>query len=98
MSTTSRLKGRVQLAFASALLTLLIVGAISYRGMTVYSESGRWVEHTYEVLSSLQDLLFTMENIESGGRGFVLTGERRYLEVHRASVLRAEQEKQRFAV
>src|ERR1700681_3758686 len=55
---------KVQLAFGSAFVTLLIVGAVSYRGMVVSSESDRWVRHTHEVLETLQDLLFAMESIE----------------------------------
>jgi hypothetical protein len=35
MTTKSLLSRKVQLAFGSAILTLLVVGAISYRGMAV---------------------------------------------------------------
>ena len=83
---------KVQLAFGSAILTLLIVGAISYRGMIVSEESDRWVWHTHEVLESLQDLLSAMQGLESGARGYVLTGEESYLESYRANILRSQQE------
>ncbi len=61
----------MQLAFGSAILVLLIVGAISYRAMVVSSESDRWVRHTHEVLESLQSLLSAMESLESNARGFL---------------------------
>jgi PAS domain S-box-containing protein len=91
MKTKSMLIWKIRLAFGSAILTLLVVGAISYRGMVVFSESDRWVRHTHEVFEKLQDLLSAMQTIESSYRGFVLTGEKSYLESCRASILSAEQ-------
>jgi CHASE3 domain sensor protein len=83
---------KMQLAFGSAMLTLLVVGAISYRGMVVSSESGRWVSHSHEVLQSLQDLVLAVDRIESNSRGFALTGKESYLEAYRAGVLRLAQD------
>jgi PAS domain S-box-containing protein len=82
---------KVQLAFGSAILTLLVVGAVSYRSMVVSRESDRWVRHTHEVIENLQDLLLAMEGIESSYRGFALTGKESYLESYHASILSAEQ-------
>jgi PAS domain S-box-containing protein len=92
MKTKSPLNWKVQLAFGSAFLTLLVVGAISYRGMVGSSESDRWVRHTHEVLENLQDLLSAAQGIESSYRGFALTGENRFLEPYHASLLRVAQD------
>ena len=67
------------------------MGAISYRGMVVSSESDRWVRHTHEASENIHDLRFAMESIESSYRGFALTGKESYLESYRASILSAEQ-------
>ena len=91
MTTESLLNRKVQLAFGSAILTLLVVGALSYRGMVVSGESDRWVRHTHEVLENLSDLLASMQNLESSARGFVLTGEESYLDSYRASIFQTEQ-------
>jgi signal transduction histidine kinase len=93
MKNKSPLDRKIQLAFGSAILTLLVVGVISYHAMAVSSESDRWVRHTHEVLESLQDLLSSMQDLESSSRGFVLTGKESYLETYRASISRTEQEK-----
>ena len=85
MKNKSLLNQKVQLAFGSAILILLVVGAVSYRGMAVSRESDQWVRHSHEVIENLQDLLLAMEGIESSDRGFVLTGEESYLEPFRAS-------------
>jgi PAS domain S-box-containing protein len=91
MKTNSQLNRKVRLAFGSAILALLVVGAISYRGMAMSSESDRWVRHTHEVLENLQNLLFALGSIESDCRGFVLTGKESYLESFRANKLSVEQ-------
>jgi PAS domain S-box-containing protein len=92
MTAKSMLSRKVKFAFGSAILTLLVVGAISYRSMVVSAESVRWVRHSHEVLENLSDLLSAMESLESGDRGFILTGGESYLESYRANIGRAEQE------
>src|ERR1700730_14375362 len=91
MKTKSQLNRKVQLAFGVAIVTLLVAGAASYRGMAVSRESDRWVRHTHEVVENLEDLLLAMERIESSYRGFALTGKEFYLESYHASALSAEQ-------
>src|SRR5271170_5170099 len=85
MKTASRSDRKVQLAFGSAILSLLVVGAVSLRATIVFSESDRWVEHTREVLEKLHDLSSSMEDVESSCRGFVLTGDESYLDTCRSS-------------
>jgi PAS domain S-box-containing protein len=86
------LKRKMQFAFESAMLALLIVGAVSYRGIAVSTESNRWVRHTHEVLESLQDLLSEMRSVESSYRGFVITGNEQGLGAYRDSIARAKRE------
>ncbi len=90
MKTKSVMRGKLQLAFGSAILALLAVGAIALRTAAVASESDRWVRHTHEVLENLADLLSSMQNLESSARGFVLTGRESYLESYRASVVHSQ--------
>ena len=42
-----------------------------------------WVVHTYKVIDSAQSLISTIEDAETGQRGFLLTGEEHYLEPYR---------------
>ena len=83
---------KLQLAFGSAILALLAVGAISYRGMAESRESDRWVRHTHEVLESLQNLLAAVQTVESNARGYLLTGDESFLEVYRVGKVRTEKE------
>jgi diguanylate cyclase (GGDEF)-like protein/PAS domain S-box-containing protein len=83
---------KVRLAFGLAMLTLLLMGAISYRTMIVADESDKWLRHTHEVLENIQDLSLAMESMDSASRGFALTGLESDLEPYRASVARAAQD------
>jgi PAS domain S-box-containing protein len=86
------LNRKVQLMFGSAILILLVVGAVSYHSISKSHESDLWVRHTHEVLENLQNLVTDMASIESSDRGFVLTGEESYLESYRAGILSAVRE------
>jgi PAS domain S-box-containing protein len=92
MKTNSSLDWKLQLAFGSAIVTLLVVGAISYHSIVVSSESDRWVRHTHAVLENLGGLLVDTENVESSYRGFVLSGQESYLDSYHSSRLRADQD------
>jgi CHASE3 domain sensor protein len=92
MKTKSLFNRKVQLAFGSAILALFVVGAMSFRGIAVSTESDRWVRHTHEVLEGLQSSLSTMQDVESSYRGFVITGNEQSLKSYRASIMRSQQE------
>jgi PAS domain S-box-containing protein len=92
MKTKSLFNRKVQLAFGSAILALLVVGAMSFRGIAVSTESDRWVRHTHEVLENLQSSLSAMQDVESSYRGFVITGNEQFLKSYGASVIRSQQE------
>jgi PAS domain S-box-containing protein len=85
MKSWSRLHRKIPLAFGSAILVLFVVGAISYRGMLVSTESERWVRHTHEVLDNLEELRFAMVDAQSSWRGLALTGKDSYLASYRAA-------------
>src|ERR1700722_17826254 len=91
MKTKPPSNWKVQLAFGAAILTLLVVGTISYRGLIESSESDRWVRHTHDVLESLEGLRSAVSGVESSSRGFALTGKESYVESCRASVAAARQ-------
>jgi PAS domain S-box-containing protein len=83
---------KVRVLFACAVLALLVVGLIGYRGMVVSRQSDGWVRHTHEVLESLQDLRMSVAGIESSYRALALNGQDSEREVEQASVLRAAQD------
>jgi len=72
--------------FALALAMLLVVGTVSYRSTIAFVESSEWVTHTHKVREKLQDLLSRTVDAETGTRGFVLSGEERYLEPYQGAI------------
>ncbi len=72
--------------FALALAMFLVVGTVSYRSTIAFVESSEWVTHTHKVREKLQELLSKMTDAETGQRGYVITGEERYLEPYRGAI------------
>jgi CHASE3 domain sensor protein len=77
---------KIQVAFATAVLILAVVGTVSYRSAGVSNESDKWVKHTYEVSQNIDAMRLSMIGLESNARGFVLTGDEAYWDSWRAGV------------
>jgi len=75
-----RLETKVNAFFALGLLIIICVGVRSVIGVQQTAEINRIVIHTHEVLEKLEQVLSLLKDAETGQRGFILTGEERYLE------------------
>ncbi len=67
-----------------ALLALAVLWVVT-REMDAARASYREVQHTREVLEQLQLVLSTLQDAETGQRGFVITGKEEFLEPYRAA-------------
>ena len=67
------------IAFVAAVVAIIVVAVLSYGAHEGSSDSARRVTHTLEVLEQLQALLSTLQDAETGQRGYVLTGDDSYL-------------------
>lgn len=90
MKTPPAINRKGHLAFASAILTLLIVGAISYRATVLSSFSDDWVRHTGAVLEKLQELTVAIETGESSYRGYLLTADPFYLKAYQDTLTKTK--------
>ncbi|MEH2332646.1 response regulator [Nostoc sp.] len=77
---------KIGVSFALSLATLTTIGLISYQSTNQLVETSRKESHTYQVLSQLEELNLQLTNAETGQRGYVLTGEQRYLEPYNAAI------------
>lgn len=77
--------------FALALAALVVIGWVSYRSTTGMIETAGQVDHSHQVLENLDLLLSTLKDAETGQRGFLLTGEDRYLEPYTAAGEQSDQ-------
>ena len=76
------------LAVAVGLLVvaLLVDAAATLYNIRDVATSVEWVAHTHEVLAKVEAALSTLKDAETGQRGYLLTGERAYLEPYRDAV------------
>ncbi|MEH1946629.1 MAG: response regulator [Nostoc sp.] len=77
---------KIGVSFALSLATLTTIGLISYQSTNELIETSRKESHTYQVLSQLEDLNLQLTNAETGQRGYIITGEQRYLEPYNAAI------------
>ncbi|ODH01702.1 hypothetical protein A4S05_27735 [Nostoc sp. KVJ20] len=77
---------KIGISFALSLATLTTIGLISYHSTNELIETSRKENHTYEVLSQLEDLNLQLTTAETGQRGYIITGEKRYLEPYNAAL------------
>ncbi|MCY7348424.1 MAG: CHASE3 domain-containing protein [Pyrinomonadaceae bacterium] len=80
------LERQIPLVFTIAILLLIIVAFFAYRSTNSLTESLKWEKHTQGVLLQLDETLILMIDVETGGRGFMLTGEESYLEPYNSAV------------
>src|SRR5690242_18940211 len=73
-------------AFGIAVVAIGIVTVIALHTTGDFARSAELVAKTMEARSLLSDVLTSMEEGETGERGFVITGEERFLEPFNAGV------------
>ena len=71
------------LGIAVSLIILIAISSISYQGLVRIQNDFNWVTSTREVLLNLSYFLSNLKDAEMGQRGFLLTGQERYLEPYR---------------
>ncbi len=78
---------RTGLAIGVGLIVAVLVlnGADGFRAARQMHLDAYWVAHTHEVLETLAQVLSGVKDAETGVRGYVITGEDRYLEPFRSS-------------
>lgn len=77
------------LGVAGALIFFLVSGALAYSNMVTLRSDTAKVVHTHEVITELGSLLSAVQDAESGQRGFLLTGNNRYLDPYQDALARA---------
>ena len=74
------------LLFAAGFLVLVAISATSVILVDQAREDNAWVVHTLEVENQISTLLLRIRTAESAVRGYVLTGEQRFLTEHEAAI------------
>lgn len=76
----------VWVGFRGALVALTYIGIISYWSAERQSEDAKRVGHTHRVIEKIEEVLSDVKDIETGTRGFALTGDQGFLDPYFAKL------------
>lgn len=74
-----------RIATAAAVAALLIVGAVgtlAFHSITELNEARQQLDRSHALIQTLDQFLLSLDDTETGQRGFVLTGDTAFLEPH----------------
>jgi methyl-accepting chemotaxis protein len=71
---------KIGAGYLLALLTLIIIGGVSYQVVKQLIENDNMVTHTYKVIDQLNNIIGGLVDAETGERGYTIIGEDKYLE------------------
>jgi methyl-accepting chemotaxis protein len=83
---------QLAVAISVPLFFLVLIGVYAYQSTQQLLEATTAVAHTREVLTNLSNVLSSFQDIESGERGFVITGREEYLEPYDTGKIAIERE------
>ncbi len=68
------------LSLLPIVVAVLASGYITYRYNLVVTQTREMVQHSLEVTTAIDDLMLDLQDLETGQRGYLITGEDDYLE------------------
>ncbi len=74
------------LGLVAVLAFFLLSGTIAYRNIQVLRANNDMIRHSHQVIVALDELLSTAQDAETGQRGYLLTGNDRYLDPYQNAV------------
>jgi signal transduction histidine kinase len=74
---------QVAVAFMVGVVYLAIVGSVAYTNVNRFADATARAEQTYLVVRTLEETFSVVTGAETGSRGYVITGDTRYLEPYR---------------
>src|SRR5712671_924619 len=83
---------RMQMGCALAVAIFALLSVVSYRAVRDLREGYYWVRHTHEVIEELEAVLSSMQDVETGSRGYALVGEEKMLEPYYSGQAHAKQQ------
>ncbi|HEX7814309.1 response regulator [Dyella sp.] len=77
---------RTPFALASVIVFFVISGIVAYWNIHTIHEDNLKVVQSQETVTALNEVLSTVQDAETGQRGYLLTGNEKYLEPYRAAL------------
>ena len=76
----------IAFTLAGAVLFFLASGGVAWLNLQTLRENNEKIVHSHQVILALDELLSHTQDAETGQRGFILTGNERYLEPYRIAL------------
>lgn len=73
-------KAKIRLSFIAAILCIGFFVLITYRNMVLTESESRSINSSLQVLQKLQNILIDVQDIETGQRGFMISGNEKFLD------------------
>jgi CheY-like chemotaxis protein len=74
------------IGLVAALMFFLISGAVAYFNVQMLRDNNEQVIRTHTVIMSFSKVLSALQDAETGQRGFIMTGDERYLDPYNSAV------------
>src|SRR5206468_6176164 len=81
-----------------AVIAIVVVATVSYRALTARREGDELVNETEALLADTAQLLSLVKDAETGQRGYLLTGDARYLADRKSTRLNSSHDQISYAV
>jgi signal transduction histidine kinase len=75
----------VPMVLLGALLFVALNAWMALRSVKWLEKSQGWVDHTWQVIAQVERLMSTAKDAETGSRGYLLTGQQRFLKPYEAA-------------
>jgi len=79
------------LGFVAAVVALILISVLSYRSVQEWDRTTQRTSHTIAVLDAADGVLAALTDAETSQRGYLLTGEERYLQLYWSTGARLDQ-------
>src|SRR4051794_21861404 len=81
--TNLAISAKLALAFAAMILVIIVVSIGTYLKLGFIEQSSGWTDHTYRVMETVDAVMASMVDQETGVRGYLISGDNKFLEPYR---------------
>lgn len=75
----------LKIIFVISAAVIFFIAGITYKHLTILKKSSNWVSESHDVNTELERLISYIKDAETGQRGYILTGDKNFLEPYTES-------------
>lgn len=76
-------KPKILIGISVPLILLIVLGGVALFSIEKIATTGKWVNHTYNVLGKANDIIASGVDMETGMRGYLLAGKEEFLDPYK---------------